>query len=85
MFRSPQPAVLVSVDGRACVAVPADEVERAAATVDDIPRLHRRIRGALDGGTSLALSESEAVLLLAVVRHRLAAEPPKLAEALLAR
>jgi hypothetical protein len=65
------------------LAVPADQIERAAASVDGIPRLHRRIQSPCEPGGELVLSESEAILLLAVVRHRLLEPPRKLAAALL--
>jgi hypothetical protein len=60
----------VSIDGAAAVRVPIGQVAAAAARLSHIPRLHGRMTTAVKARSELALTESEALLILAEIRRR---------------
>jgi putative heme degradation protein len=60
----------VSVEGRTPALVPVEQLVYACNHTRHITRLHDRITHAVEEHRQVALSESEAVLLLAELRHR---------------
>jgi hypothetical protein len=66
--------VAVSISGRTPVLVPAGQVAHALRYTTHVPKLHDRLDHALVEGDPVALSESEALLLLAEIRHGLSRE-----------
>jgi hypothetical protein len=62
--------IVVSVAGRPPALVPADQLTFALRRTSHVPKLHDRLEKAMTGGGEVTLSESEALLLLAEIRHR---------------
>jgi hypothetical protein len=75
----------VSVDRRAPALVPVEQLVYALTHTRHVTRLNDRIRHAVDERRELALTESEALLLLAELRHRARHDLSRVRELLTAR
>jgi hypothetical protein len=64
-----RPKVPLSVEHGPSALVPVHQVRQAAAHLGHLQRLSVRMMAAAEGGDELALSESEALLLLAELRR----------------
>ena len=78
----------VSVAGAAPVPVPAEQVKALCERTTHLGRLSERLHTAAENGQTLAVTESEAVLLVAELRRGTATDPlplTDLCDALLGR